>query len=247
MRAVILAAGRGRRMGASTRDRPKCLIDIGGRSLLDRQLAAFRSAGVDDVGVVTGWRADRFADLPVTTFHNPAWSSTSMVDSLARARPWLRTESVLVCYGDILVAPGDISLVSRSPASITIAYDPNWLAQWRRRFVEPLDDAETLRLDPAGRVTDIGGRPHRLSDVEGQYIGLLKLDPVGWARIEAAVPTTGRRDMTAVLARLVATDVGAVHGVAIEGPWHEFDLEHDLAAGRGTVDRLDELLVPRDG
>lgn len=241
MRAVILAAGRGRRMGAATADRPKCLIEIDGRSLLDRQLAAFRSAGVDDIAVVTGWHAERFAALPVTVFHNPDWASTSMVDSLACARPWLSAGPVLACYGDILVSPADIGLVARSAAAIAIAFDPDWLAQWSRRFSDPLQDAETFQLGAGGTVTAIGGKPASLAEIEGQYVGLLKFEPAGWARLGAAVPAAGRRDMTASLSRLVATDPAAVEGVPIRGPWHEFDSAHDVAVGRDVVRGFDRV------
>ncbi|MTD54271.1 phosphocholine cytidylyltransferase family protein [Amycolatopsis pithecellobii] len=242
MKAVILGAGRGSRMGEVTADRPKCLIEIDGRSLLDRQCAAFRAAGFEDIGVVTGWQAERFTNLPVTLFHNPFWAGTSMVDSLACARRWLTAGPVVACYGDILVTPADIQLVARSAAMIAMAFDPNWLSQWSRRFTDPLQDAETLRLDADGNVTEIGGKPGSLTEIEGQYLGLIKLEPAGWARLDAAIARVGRRDMTGTLARLVASDPAAVQGVAIRGPWHEFDSARDLATGYDVVTQIDRLL-----
>ena len=58
MKAIILAAGRGRRMGRMTRSLPKCLLKIGGMTLLDRQIHALRGAGIREIGIVTGYRRE---------------------------------------------------------------------------------------------------------------------------------------------------------------------------------------------
>ncbi|PYK48280.1 MAG: nucleotidyl transferase, partial [Verrucomicrobia bacterium] len=58
MRALILAAGRGSRMGDLGDDRPKCLIELQGRPLIERQITALRRSGVEEIGVVRGYRAE---------------------------------------------------------------------------------------------------------------------------------------------------------------------------------------------
>ena len=59
MKAIILSAGQGSRLGHLTDDRPKCLIEFNGRTLLDRQLDALAANGVDEAVVVTGFRDDQ--------------------------------------------------------------------------------------------------------------------------------------------------------------------------------------------
>jgi choline kinase len=247
MRAVILAAGCGSRMGSHTEDRPKCLIEVGGRRLLDRQLAALYAAGVVEVAVVTGWCSEQFTGLPVHRFHNAAWQQTSMVDSLACAGDWLLAEPVLVCYGDIVFAPEAAARLCVAEADIAVAYDPQWADQWRRRFDDPLSDAETFQLAPGGiTLRAIGEKPSCMTEIEGQYVGLVALTPAGWLHVRAALDearrTGGRTDFTGLLSRLLRQSVLPIAALALTGPWHEFDHPRDLEVGRAELDRLDRLL-----
>src|ERR1700730_10727107 len=101
MRAVILAAGRGSRMGQLGDERPKCLVEFAKRPLIERQIAALRGGGAQAVGVVRGYRADMI-DLPdLTYFLNGRWAETNMVMSLAAAAEWLKTGPAIVSYADI--------------------------------------------------------------------------------------------------------------------------------------------------
>src|SRR5580700_2171940 len=101
MHAIILAAGRGSRMGPLGGDRPKCLVELEGKPLIERQIAALHRGGVDEIGVVRGYRADMI-DLPgLSYFANERWAETNMVTSVAAAAPWLRSGPVIVTYADI--------------------------------------------------------------------------------------------------------------------------------------------------
>lgn len=245
MRGLILAAGCGSRMLPLTRDRPKCLIQVAGASLLDRQVAAFRLASIEDLAVVSGWRADRLSGMGLTVFSNANWATSTMVDSLARAEEWLVAGPTVIAYGDIVFSPEAVEVVLASEASIVIAYDPNWLDLWSRRFDDPLSDAETFRLAPGGVVSEIGGRPRSLAEVDGQYLGLFKLEPAGWRAVRAVLSDARRRglrlDMTAVLSRVISTGQ-AVRAVPVSGPWHEFDTMRDIAVARPVLAKLDKLL-----
>lgn len=244
MKAVILSAGRGSRMGALTADRPKCLLEVGGRTLLDMQVAALRRAGVDEIGIVTGWQAARFDGMPFRLFHNENWAHSSMVDSLACAEEWLFEGPTVVSYGDIVYAPAAVSGLLSALEPVAIAYDPHWLEQWSSRFDNPLSDAETFRLGPEGMLLEIGQIPHSIDEIEGQYMGLLKIDPDGWYAIKyelASATRLGRRtDMTGLLNGLLGrTAVGAVPA---GGCWHEFDGPADLTAGLPVLRELSETL-----
>lgn len=82
MRAIILAAGRGTRLTPYTEDRPKCLTELGGMSLIGRQVATLRSGGVDDIVIAAGYKAEML-ELPGTRMAlNPNWESTNMVETL---------------------------------------------------------------------------------------------------------------------------------------------------------------------
>lgn len=231
-RVLILAAGRGRRMRDATADRPKCLVELAGRPLLDWQRAAFRAAGIATVAAVGGYRADRLAEAVDVPFVNPAWESSNMVRSLTCAAPWLESGDTLVSYSDIAFNAAAVRALAASAADIAITYDRQWHALWSARFASPLDDAETFRID-GGRVTEIGGRPNSVAEVEGQFMGLLRFSAAGWhlirEHLDALEPAAvDRLDMTGLLARLIAAGA-TVRGVPVDGGWVEVDSETDLA------------------
>ncbi len=84
LRAVILAAGRGSRMGHLGNDRPKCLVEFAGRPLIERQIAALRRGGVDQIGVVRGYRAELIDFPALCYFVNERWAETNMLTSSPR-------------------------------------------------------------------------------------------------------------------------------------------------------------------
>jgi L-glutamine-phosphate cytidylyltransferase len=243
MRAVILAAGRGSRLTGHTEDRPKCLVEVDGRSLLDRQVAALRGGGATEVAVVVGWRRDAFTRTDLGRFVNEDWASTTMVDTLACAAPWLETGPVVVSYGDIVYSAATVAALAAADgdAPIAVGYDPDWLALWTERFADPLDDAETFALDAAGRIADIGGRPGCAAEVQGQYLGLLRITPAGWRELCRARAAADRADLTGLLRQVLRDGRMPLAAVPVVGPWYEFDHPSDLDTGRRVVRRLDAM------
>ncbi|MBF0128245.1 MAG: phosphocholine cytidylyltransferase family protein, partial [Magnetococcales bacterium] len=155
MKAIVLAAGRGSRMGDLTDDRPKCLVELGGRPLLEWQLAALRGAGIREIAIVTGYKSGMLRGRGLTGFHNPRWETTNMVSSLACAGTWLREGPCIVSYSDIFYEASAVSSLMASSAELAVTYDPGWLPLWEKRFGDPLRDAETFRLDGEGRLLEI--------------------------------------------------------------------------------------------
>jgi L-glutamine-phosphate cytidylyltransferase len=232
MRAVILAAGRGARMGDLTRDVPKCLVPVAGRTLLERQIAALRGAGIDSIGVVRGYLAHLIDGRGLEFVDNPRWAETNMVTSLACAAKWLCGEPVIVSYADIFYPSSAVTALIDAGADMAIAYDPHWRALWNQRFADPLSDAETFRLD-GSRVVEIGNRADRLDEIGGQYMGLLKFTPVGWHAVERYLTTRTREeqdrlDMTGLLSALIQCGQW-IEGVRVVGEWGELDNGDDLA------------------
>ncbi|MCG8542822.1 MAG: NTP transferase domain-containing protein, partial [Alphaproteobacteria bacterium] len=91
--AVILAAGRGRRLASVTDNRPKCLVEVGGCTLLQRQLRLLRRAGVERVCVVAGYQGQAVCDAAggdADVIYNDQWSSTNSLYSLWLCRRWIQ-------------------------------------------------------------------------------------------------------------------------------------------------------------
>ena len=106
MRAVILAAGCGTRLRPLTDNRPKCMVELAGSSLLERQLMVLRAAGIDQITVVTGFRSDKIDADGCHLVHNPDYSVTNMVATLFCAREAFSAEhDLLISYGDIVYEP----------------------------------------------------------------------------------------------------------------------------------------------
>lgn len=232
MRALILAAGRGARLGPLTNERPKCLVHLAGRSLLEWQLEALGACGIHDVAIVLGWRRRAVQRADLVRFVNRNWRRTNMVASLLVARTWLAAAPTIVAYGDVVYHPAVVRRLVTAPDDITIAYDRDWRELWQARFTRPEDDAESLRVVD-GRVRAIGQRVRHLRAIDGQFMGLLRLTPAGLAQIEAWLASqdaeaVARLETTHLLQALVAEGVH-VGALGARGRWCEIDTIGDVA------------------
>jgi choline kinase len=240
-RAVILAAGRGTRLGDLAADRPKLMVELAGRTLLAHQRAALAAAGVDDVHLVLGHGADLVRGHPdsdgLVVWRNPAYATTNMVATLLHATgPLDGTTDLIVCYGDIVYEPRLVRAIIEVRADIAVAVDLGWRAYWEARMEDPLDDAETLRMGDDGRLLELGARPKNLEDIEAQYLGLFRVRA-------ASVP-----DFRAAAARLVAADPGAFMTTLLQ---QVIDRGWDVRAAGITngwleIDRPSDLLIDHD-
>ena len=247
MRAVILAAGRGSRMGHLGDARPKCLVELEGKPLIERQIAALQRGGMDEIGVVRGYRAEMIDSPGLFYFTNARWAETNMVMSLAAATPWLRSGPVIVSYADIFYRGELVRGLAAAPGQLVISYDRAWRRLWTRRFADPLADAETFRIDAAGQLLEIGGKTTRIEDIEGQYMGLLKFTPPAWSAVEALLGTLdpairNRLDVTGLLRRLLAGKEVPIGTFGTDGQWGEIDNPEDVALYQNMV-REGELLL----
>ncbi|MEE9250006.1 MAG: phosphocholine cytidylyltransferase family protein [Alphaproteobacteria bacterium] len=246
MRAIILAAGRGRRLHPYTADRPKCLIELGGMTLIERQLTVLRGAGIDDIVIATGYRADML-ELPDTRqVYNPHWETTNMVETLFCAEAAFGND-IIVTYGDIVFEPRVLAALLASTHEISVVVDRNWRAYWEHRFADPLSDAESLRLDDNGRITDIGNKVSDLEEIQAQYIGLMRyrgkgIDALRFVRAGLGSvhrPWMDERPlrkayMTDLLMGMILTG-HEVHAVEIEGGWLEIDTREDYEKARAMI------------
>jgi choline kinase len=232
MHAVVLAAGRGSRMGALAEDRPKCLVELARKPLLRRQIEALRGGGVSTIGVVRGYLGNMLNAEDVTYFENQRWAQTNMVMSLVAAATWLRSHSVVISYADIFYGRDVVRDLAASSGDLVVAYDRSWRSLWTRRFVDPLSDAETFRTDTRGNLIEIGRRTTQIDDIEGQYMGLLKFTPRAWRAVEAVLGAADARtrdamDMTTLLRTLLDSGF-PIKTVGIAGQWGEIDSSGDL-------------------
>lgn len=241
MRAIILAAGRGSRMGAETADKPKCHAMLAGRTLLEWQTASLREAGISEIVVVRGYRKELLVG-DFLTVDNPSWERTNMAGSLVCAARWLAEAPAIVSYSDIVYHPDHVRALAACDARIAITADRSWLDLWRLRSPDPLADAETFR-EQDGYLLEIGGKPETVAGIPGQYMGLLLFRPEGWSELHGIFrqlppERQARLDMTSWLSLAIERRV-AVRALYVDGRWCEVDCGEDRSAYEEKIRRVD--------
>lgn len=176
IRALILAAGQGTRLRPLTNDKPKCLVPLDGKSLLERQVNTLRSLGITDIHIATGYRADQIEALGFDTSHNPRYASTNMVESMMSAKSFLQQEGdLIIAYGDIVYQEENLTTLLSCESEIALMIDRQWRDLWSLRLENPLDDAETLLMDENDFILEVGKKPEGYEQIQGQYTGLIKV------------------------------------------------------------------------
>lgn len=234
MKAIILAAGRGSRMKDLTDERPKCLVELHGKPLINWQIDALKNAGINEIAVVTGYKREMLSNIGLIEFHNSRWAETNMVSSLSCAHEWLIAEPCIVSYSDIFYDASAVSSLMKINADIAVTYDPNWLQLWEKRFGDPLLDAETFRIDSRGHLLEIGNHPDKVSEVQGQYMGLLRFNPKGWSellriRSNLTPAECDRMHMTGTLQKVIEANRAPIVAIPYSKEWGEIDSADDLA------------------
>ena len=240
MRAIILAAGQGTRLRPLTDHLPKCLVELCGTSLLERQADVLRRGGIEEIIIVAGYRAEAIIARGFTVVRNVRYATTNMVASLFAAEASLRgDDDVLVTYGDIVYEPRVLAAVLACDAPMALAVDRRWHRTWSLRFDDPLADAETLKIDSRGNIAEVGRKPRSLDEIEAQYMGLMRFrreavaDLVGVHDAMDRDATVDGKDydnmyMTSFLQHLV--DLGRpLRAVGVDNGWLEIDSPADLS------------------
>ena len=236
MRGIILAAGRGSRMGKLTNTGPKCLIEFRNRKLIDWQIDSLKQSGVSKILIVAGYLGEQLGEYNAELRLNKSWSTTNMVYSLTLAEDWLKSYDCIISYSDIIYERTAVENLMTSENDFSVSYDRKWLELWNSRFEDPLSDAESFKLDDKSNLVSIGGRANHVNDIEGQYMGLLKSSPAGWLRIREFMNTMEKSiveklDMTSLLSLIINSGTLNIEAIEADCMWFEFDSEQDLCKG----------------
>jgi choline kinase len=261
MRAIILAAGKGSRLNATAGDSPKCLVKIGGESLIERQIRMLRHAGIHDIAVVAGCqpgRVRRACGQGITYVENEKYAQTNSLYSLWLARPLL-FEGFVVLNCDVLFHPVLLHdlLTSRHDDALLLAY----------RQPDQIFGPEEMKVKVrCGRVSDIS-KEMDPDDADGENVGIVKFGPRSagmLVEIMDRLVADGRlRDWAPHAFRAFAAEA-PLHAIGTRGyPWIEIDfpedyqlavreilpaIEADGAAGTDDYVQMPTVLsIPRPG
>jgi len=230
-KAIILAAGRGSRLAPLTLDVPKCLVDVGGRRVIDRQIEALRWAGVEDVVVVVGYRKDDIVGAlgdSVRYREYTDFARTNNLHTLWSVRDEMEGDCFCL-FADVLF---DRQLLAEAEARgdrLCMLVDTSRVREGTMRV--------TLDGD---RLTGIGShiRPAR---ADGSFIGVARFS------------REGARSLVEEMSHWIGDHFDQYYTVAIDalarrgervgfldvapGVWHELDTVADLDRARGAFPR----------
>ena len=244
MRGIILAAGKGSRLNGTAGDKPKCLVEVGGITLLERQIRVLKQSGLTDVVVVVGCQSDRVraaAGPSITCVENSRFAETNSLYSLWTARALLY-EGFVVLNCDVLFHPAllDHLLATHHDAALLMAY--------REREQEYGDEEMKVKVR-SGLVADIS-KTMPADEADGENLGIVKFGPKSAPHLvsilDRVVAAGGLRDWAPRAFRDFAQH-RPLHAIGTGGhPWIEIDFPEDYRrAVRDILPAIDHAVAGR--
>ena len=264
MKTIILAAGQGTRLRPLTDFCPKCMVEVNGKSIIERQLSVMHNCGIEDkdITIVAGYCSEvlkeRLKNTAIQVIVNEEFENTNMVCSLMCAKQVLdTTDDILISYGDIIYEESVLNRILDSKDTAAVIVDDGWYEYWSERCDNPLDDAETLIYDTNDCLVEIGQKTTELGKVQSQYIGLMRFQKEGIKELLSTVEEAQNRTKenkplwrtTRIYDKMYMTDL--LQGMIDEGyrlkavhinrGWFEIDDCDDL---RIVEEQLKHILCP---
>jgi choline kinase len=249
VRALVLAAGIGKRLAPLTEERPKGLLELGGRSLLARLLDGLQAAGVHETALVVGYRqaqirshlGDAHRGMPVRYLENDAYTKGPLL-SLWTGRGEFERDDVVLADGDVLFAPSLLERVIRAPEPNVFLGEPDFLdtGEEQNLYLGPVPEA-----NPPGerRVValrrGVMGPPAAPYETRAEWVGFVKVGRAAGVELAGTLDAFVRQgrvegDYEVALDRLlshhrfVACPTGGL-------PWIEIDFPQDLQAAESEI------------
>jgi choline kinase len=234
MRGIILAAGRGSRLNGESSNTPKCLVRLGGVSLVERQIDTLHACGVHDIVVIVGCAAEEVrahCGTGVRFVENAQYASTNSLYSLWTARHLL-ADGFVVMNCDVVLHPRLLDDL------LTAHHDDALLISYRDDAATAFGDEEMKVKVRRGCVVDISKQMNP-AEADGENLGVVKFGRAG-ARVlipilEQIVTAGGLREW-APRAFLQFAQVRSLHAIGTRGlPWTEIDFPEDYQRALNEV------------
>ncbi len=251
---ILIAAGRGKRLGTHTDEIPKCMVEVAGRPIFGWVWKALASVGAKRLVVVRGYRGDVLETfirsiVPDAIFiDNHAWQHNNVLLSLDHARAHLDRPTYLT-YSDIVFTPAVAAAAAASTAEIGLVIDREFRTAYEGRTEHPLDEGEVADLMPDGTVARVGKRALPPAEAIGEFIGLVRLGSRGAATCARSLAALAQRFasredepfqratryrnayLTDLLQHLIDGGI-RIDPILIDGQWREIDTGQDLDRAR---------------
>jgi L-glutamine-phosphate cytidylyltransferase len=241
MKAIILAAGRGTRLNKYTQNLPKGMLEVFGKTLLQRQVDTFRASGITDISIVKGYCGEKINITGVTYFENKLYAESNMVESLFSAEEKIDGD-IIISYSDVLFEERIVKTLINNTSDIGVLVDKDWQPYWLARYGKIDFDTESLEIGNNGQIRSLGISDPPLNEIDGRYVGMIRVSPNG-CNIIKYIYHNGQRlfskktwingrifemiFMTDFLQEIINQN-HPVYPVLINKGWLEFDTNEDL-------------------
>ena len=240
MKAIFISAGEGSRLGNITKDLPKSLVDVNGKSILERQIETFRNNGIKEIIVIIGPNKDKFQLKNIEYVVDKKFHDHEQLGSLMAANKHFQND-VVISFGDVIVDNNIMKQVIESTYDIGVAIDLNWEKKYENRTQHPKSEAD-LALIRSNKLTKI---KKNLDSVEnhqlGEFLGIIKLSNIGskkfldvFERLNSShegkfhdASSFQKAYLTDMIDELIQTNED-VNPIFIDGVWFEIDTPQDL-------------------
>ena len=239
-KALIVAAGLGSRLKSHTEDLPKCMLDFGGKTLLQRQIQAYKDCGIDNITVIRGYKKNKINYKSLNYIENTDYKNNNILNSIFYGEEIING-NVIIAYSDILFEPSVVKRLLDSDHDISVVVDIDWRGYYVGRSEHPISEAENVIFNSNNEVVKIGKIATEKEEVHGEFIGMMKLTNRGaeifkqnfhrvkklyWNKPFQRAKTFQKAYLTDMIQELV--DIGIkVHCVIIERGWKEIDTVED--------------------
>ena len=239
MKTIIIAAGMSNRLRPITNDKPKCLLEINGKTILDRQLEALRACGVNDISIIRGYKAEMINLPGLKYYENTDYQNNNILSSLFYAEKEMNGEFI-VSYSDIIYDKMVIEELLKSEKDISLIVDEDWIGYYQGRTEHPIEEAENVIIQN-GKILQIG-KHVTAAEAHGEFIGMAKFSKIGaeifkresqrakntyWGKPFQRTKTFEKSYLTDMFQELVDRGI-ELYPVIIKKHWWEIDTEQDL-------------------
>ena len=239
-KCLIVAAGLGSRLKGHTENIPKCMLDFGGKTLLQRQLLSYKKNGIEDISLIRGYKKNKINYKGIKYFNNNDYKNNNILNSIFYGEDVING-NIIISYSDILFEPFVIKRAMESEHDISVVVDVDWRDYYLDRKEHPLSEAENVIFNSNNEVIKIGKIASEKEEVHGEFIGIIKLNHRGceifkqnfhrikklfWNKPFQRAKLFQKAYLTDMIQELV--DIGIkVHCVIIERGWKEIDTVED--------------------
>lgn len=239
-KALIIAAGLGSRLKEKTSDKPKCMLNLGGKTLLQRQINSYNSNNINNISVIRGYKKEKINYKGLKYFDNDDFRNNNILNSIFYGEEFING-NIIISYSDVLFEPHVVKRAMESKHDISVIVDIDWREYYLNRNDHPLTEAENVIFDSNNEVLKIGKINNGKNEVHGEFIGMIKLNQRGceifkqnfnrlkktyWNKPFQRSKIFQNAYLTDFIQELV--DIGIkVHCTIIERGWKEIDTLED--------------------